>query len=277
MTALGDAKKKGKKKSHKKKTTSTAAVESQTAEQKSTLFPKPDKKLIGSDISDDKSTSSTLGHAASTSLTTVGSTVSVGLTGSTTSVVLTGSTASVALTGSTTIVGSAEVAGLSRPTTLGLVGSTVPVNSTVTLKLVSSLTTTGKVQAGILQTGNESTVIQTTVNRNIAMTQQSNSSNMTANEEVVDMIDDDDEMESQGVPVEDSKSVELSFIHEFRQTSDEPNFSKYEQEDYDNFLTEPMPEFRRKKRHFRLPYADARKKRQVTIVPEYSINQNPFL
>lgn len=262
MTALSDAKKKGKKKSHKKKTSTTTAIESQNVEQKSTLFPKPVKKLSGSDMSDEISSTGNLGLAGSTaSVVLTGSTASVVLTGSTTPVGLTGSTASVVITASTA-VGSAELAegslGLVGPTTLGPVGSTVKV---ISLKPLGS------------EIGNQSTVIQSSVNNNLtATTLQSNSkfdsksSNLTATDEVDDSSDDDDdEIENEEAPAEDNRSDELSFIHDFRQPKDpnDSNVSKYEHEDYENFVTEPVPENRRKKRHIRMPNADSRKKRQV--------------
>lgn len=312
LTALSDAKKKGKKKSHKKKASPKAesAIEPQNAEQKSTLFPKPVKKLVGSDISDEKSTSSKLLLAMSTTLTTEGpiglagskgpvemarSLTSVGLTGSTTSVGSTGSTASVGLTGttlsvgltastpsigltvtttsvastgSTASVGSTVLSGkgveLVGPTTLGPKGSTVKLSSLETIALVGSVKTVEPVKdlvpAGILKTGNESTVKQTTVNITTT-TQRSNSSNVTTTEQEIDNNDYDDEMENEEAPAEDNRADELSFIHDFRQSNDDPNFSKYEQEDDETFITDPMPEYRRKKRHFTIPYADSRKKR----------------
>lgn len=293
MAALSDAKKKGKKKSHKKKTSAKAesTVESQNADQKSTLFPKPVKKIVDSDLSHEKSTPSNLGLA--TTLTTEGpigqvgskgpreltqsTAASIGLTGSTASVGLAGSTASVGLTGTTpsvvglagattlvtlkgstafvgTTVSSGGALGSVGPTTLGPAGSTVTISSLKTVGLLGTLVSTGT-----FNTNNGSTVKQSTVNITTT-TQQSNSSNVTTTEAVMDN-NEDDEMENEEASVEDNRSDEQSFFHDFRLTNDEPTFSKYDQDDDETFTTEPMLEYRRKKRHANIRNTDSRKKR----------------
>lgn len=89
------------------------------------------------------------------------------------------------------------------------------------------------------------------------MTLQSNTTNVNATTEFD--TTDDDEMENEEVIVLDSKSDE-QFLNEFR-LSNEHHYSKYEPDDYEVFITEPMPEYKRKKRYNRISNVDSRKKR----------------
>lgn len=203
MSAISDAKKKGKKKSHKKKTTVASAIEN--ADDKSTLFPKPDKKLT-SDKLDSISTTTSSGLSIST--------VSGGWTFST-------------IAGSSTSVGSTGT------------GGTILESFNSTLK--------------------DTTSTQTSVAQNITITTlQPNTSTANTTEEIHDSAYEDETDNEDSI--EDNTINENTFMQDFKLPRIEKS-SKNDDEDYEVFVTEPLPEFKRKKRQLRKTNSDSRKKR----------------